>query len=139
VEALKGEAQEEQMDSSTKSTREPARDRFAPSELLLDLNESARLLLEELHEGQHGHRQIALYKANHTTIALFVFEAGGHMPRHQTRGTVLVQVLAGKLKVTAPEGAHIVGAGQVLVLAPNVPHDVVAEEPSQMLLTVAMG
>lgn len=122
----------------THTSREPARDRFAPCELLLDFNSAADKLLAELNSGQNGHRQIALYKTNHTTIALFAFEAGGRMPQHRARGTVVIHVLSGKLQVSTPDAKHALSGGQALVLTADVPHDVVAEEPSQMLLTVAM-
>ncbi|CAN5461319.1 hypothetical protein BH11ARM2_BH11ARM2_17920 [soil metagenome] len=126
------------MDSPNPPIREPARDRFAPRELAFDLSEAARNLLAEPHDGARGHRQVALYKSNHTTLALFAFEAGGRMPEHRARGTVIVQVIAGHLRLTTPDTTHALSAGQVLVLAPDVPHDVVADEPAQMLLTVSM-
>jgi quercetin dioxygenase-like cupin family protein len=119
-------------------TREPARDRFGSHEQFVDLNEAAQQLLQETHPGQHGHRQIALYKTNHTTLALFAFDAGGHMPLHRAHGTVIVQVLQGSLRLTTPEKTHSLTAGQVLVLAPDVPHDVTADQPAQMLLTVSL-
>lgn len=127
------------MDIPTNPVREPARDRFAPRELSFDLSDAARRLLEEPHDGQRGHRQIALYKTNHTTLALFAFEAGGHMPEHRTRGSVIIQVLQGSLRISTPDAAHALSAGQVLVLAPDVPHDVAADVASQMLLTVSMA
>jgi len=119
-------------------TREPARERFATQEHLLDLNEAARRLIEESPAGPQGHRQIALHKTSHTTIALFVFEAGGRIPQHQARGTVIIQALEGRLSVVTPEATQTLSTGKVLVLAPDVPHDVTANEPSQMLLTVAL-
>lgn len=125
------------MDSSAHANREPARDRFASQELKLDFDEAAQRLLQESNTGQLGHRQIALYKSNHTTVALFAFEAGGRIPQHQAHATVLIQVLKGAIRVTTSEATHSLSSGQALVMSPDVPHDVVADEPSQMLLTVA--
>ncbi|MGV3618849.1 MAG: cupin domain-containing protein [Fimbriimonas sp.] len=126
------------MDQSNNAHRQPPRERFAQSEVQLDLAAAAQRLLDEPHEGQRGHRQIALYKTHHTTLALFAFDACGSMPEHRTAGAVIIHTLQGRLRVRTPEDAHVLAAGQVLVLAPGVPHDVVAEEASQMLLTVSM-
>ncbi len=120
-------------------TRDPARERFAALAHLIDLPEAARSLLAESNPGHQGHRQIALHKTSHTTIALFAFEAGGVMPLHQAHGAVIIQALSGHLTVVTAEGAHEVTAGRVLVLAPDVPHDVTAQEASQMLLTVSLA
>ncbi|RYG26697.1 hypothetical protein EON82_02250 [bacterium] len=121
------------------STREPARERFAAQEHFLDLDEAANRLLAESDPGQLGHRQIALHKTSHTTIALFVFESGGRIPQHRAHGAVIIQALQGRLRIGTPEGGHTLTHGQALVLAPDVPHDVTAEEPSRMLLTVSLA
>ncbi len=117
--------------------REPARERFASSEHFFDLGEESRRLLEE--PSAHGHRQIALHKTSHTTIALFAFDAGGGLPEHRAHGAVCLQTLEGRLCVTTPDEAHTLMEGQLLVLAPDVPHDVVAETASRMLLTVSLA
>lgn len=119
-------------------TREPARDRFATPEHLLDLNEATQRLLAEPATGSHGHRQIALHKTSHTTIALFAFEAGGRIPQHRAHGAVIVQALSGRLRIATPKTVHTLAEGQILVMAPDVPHDVTAEEASRMLLTVSL-
>lgn len=126
------------METPSNTARQPARERFATSEQYIDLNDAVRRLLDEPHAGQHGHRQIALHKTSHTTIALFAFEAGGRIPEHRAHGTVIIQALAGRLNVSAVEATHVLVQGQVLVLAPDVPHAVSAEEASQMLLTVSL-
>lgn len=121
------------------ATREPARDRFAAQEHFLDIEEAAKRLLSEPDKGQNGHRQIALHKTSHTTIALFVFEPGGRIPQHRAHGAVIIQTLQGRLRVATTESNHTLSPGQVLVLAPDVPHDVTAEEASRMLLTVSLA
>ena len=125
------------MNQSNNPNREPARDRFATDQRLLDLGAEAQKLLEEPQSGPTGHRQIALHKTSNTTLALFAFDAGGHMPQHRAHGTVIIQVLKGRLRVATPDAEHALSAGQVLVLAPDVPHDVNADDAAQMLLTVS--
>lgn len=119
-------------------TREPARERFAAPQHLLDLDEAARRLVKESPAGPHGHRQIALHKTGHTTLALFVFDSGGRIPRHRAHGTVIIQALQGRLNIVTPDATHLLSAGMILVLAPDVLHDVTAEEASRMLLTVSL-
>src|SRR4051794_32491950 len=104
------------MDQIVNGHREAPRDRFAPAELRFDLAEAAQSLLREPHEGQRGHRQIALYKTHHTTVALFAFEPNGSLPQHQAQGAVIIQVLQGRLRVKTPEAAHDLSSGQLLVL-----------------------
>jgi quercetin dioxygenase-like cupin family protein len=126
-------------DSDT-SSRTPPKERFAPDVAHFNLVVTARELALEAHEGQHGHRQIALYKHGHghATVALFRFKQGGGMAEHSAPGTVFVQVLEGRLVLRAQGENHVVSQGELLVLAPGMPHDVRAEEDSVMLLTVCL-
>jgi quercetin dioxygenase-like cupin family protein len=71
-------------------------------------------------------------------VALFLFDQGAHMPQHVAEGVVTVHVLEGRLKMSAEGQSHELTAGQLLVLAPGVRHDVLAEEPTRMLLTVCL-
>ncbi len=85
--------------------RTPPRERFAATVVPLDLEAAAASLAAESHQGQSGHRQIALYKSHHTTLALFVFESGGSMPEHTAEGLVIIQALKGRLWVRTRRAA----------------------------------
>lgn len=122
----------------SKSERTPPRDRFASAVVQFDLRATAAKLEAESDGGQSGHRQIALYKHEKATIALFRFESGGRMPPHQAKGTVVIQVIEGHLTLEIAGEAHSLHAGAVLVLAPGVQHDVQAHETTLMLLTVCL-
>jgi len=121
-----------------KTERTPPRERFAPDAIQFDLRATAAQLETESGEGQSGHRQIALYKHDKATLALFRFEQGGRMPAHRARGTVIVQVIEGKLSLDVAGEGHVLEAGGVLVLASGVEHDVHALEATLMLLTVCL-
>ncbi len=69
-------------------------------------------------------------------MIVFAFDAGGHLPTHTADGLVTIHVLRGALTVSTPSARHALSAGAVLVLEPRIPHDVVAPEPADMLLTV---
>lgn len=111
--------------------------RFDHPELQFDLNDvAAKLQAEPM--GNHRHRQETIYRHGPLTVALFLFEEGASMSEHEAKGTVTVQVLKGRLKISADGRSHELPGGSLLVLAPGVRHDVRAVEASQMLLTVCL-
>lgn len=58
------------------------------------------------------------------------------MPEHRAPGWVTIQVVRGALRVRTPDALHELSEGQILALAPNVPHDVEATDEADMLLGV---
>lgn len=112
--------------------------RFATHADVFDLELAAQTLLSEANGGQHGHRQITLFRHGPATLALYCFEAGSRLPDHVVDGAVIIQVLEGRLLVHIDDAKHDLTAGRVLRLGPNVKHDVQAVEPSRMLLTVCV-
>ncbi len=128
----------DQQSAGSDRSRTHPEERFAPAAQVFDLEQAARELASEANTNVHGHRQKTLYRHGTTTLALFRFEAGARMREHRAAGTVFIQVLKGRLTVQADDQRHDLTAGNVLVLSPNLPHDVYAEEASQMLLTVSL-
>ena len=114
-------------------------DRFAAPEHFIELEKVKTSLLKEPLAGEHGHRHATIYKTHTLTIATFVFEKGGALRDHVTKGVVVIQVITGKLAIKTVSQAVEIIPGQVLILAPNVHHSVTAREPSQMLLTVDLA
>ncbi len=118
--------------------RPPPIERFAGPERVVDLPAVTAALREEpaAAAAPHGHRQTAVLHRGPVRMVVFAFDAGGRLPTHTADGLVTIHVLRGALTVTTPEAHHPLGAGAVLVLDPRIPHDVVAAEPADMLLTV---
>lgn len=116
--------------------REHPAQRFEGEQHILDLNAAAEKLKSEPHPATDGHRQIAVYHYGSVTKVLFIFDKGGALEKHSAKGVVSIHVLQGALSVTAADQKNELQVGQVLMLAPNVPHDVRASEETQMLLTV---
>ncbi len=112
--------------------------RFATRQLAIDLNAVAARLRGEVQTGEGGHRQETIYKDGSLTMALFVFERFTGLAEHRADGTVAMQVLKGRVKVTAEEQVHELSAGQMLVIAPGLRHALAAEEESEMLVTVRL-
>lgn len=114
-------------------------ERFAAAQIAVDLPTVLAKLRSEPHSGERGHRQETLFRGRGLTIALFAFERFTHLPEHKAAGIVNMHVLRGRLKITAGGEMHELRAGQMLVLAPDVPHAVAAEEESEMLVTVHLN
>ncbi|MCC6423728.1 MAG: cupin domain-containing protein [Phycisphaerales bacterium] len=126
------------MSEFTDRLREHPENRFAAPLHQIDINKVANQLSAEPLQGKRLHRQETLYKHASATIALFLFEKDAYLPEHLAEGVVSVQVLQGKLRMNVDGQANELSAGQILVLAPGVKHDVRALEPSRMLLTVCL-
>jgi quercetin dioxygenase-like cupin family protein len=124
------------MSASEERLRPHPAERFAGAERALDLTAALRALRAEARPSVSGHRQIALLHHGPIRLVLFAFEPGGHLPKHQTAGWVTIQVLRGSLRVGTPTDVHALGTGQILALAPDVPHDVAATDEADMLLGV---
>jgi quercetin dioxygenase-like cupin family protein len=118
--------------------RQHPEERFRGEHRKIDLNVATDALRAEARSGSGGgQRQTTLYKDGDVTIALFLFEPGGGLAQHKAAGTVSIHALDGRLRVTAGDETYQLTAGQLVVLAPDVPHDVTAgQEPTRMLLTV---
>jgi quercetin dioxygenase-like cupin family protein len=109
--------------------------RMAGAENALDLRAELRALRAEP-QSTDGHRQIALIHRGPVRLILYAFDQGGRIPQHQAPGWVTIHVLRGALRVKAPDAEHVLTEGQLLMLAPNVAHDVDATAESDMLLGV---
>jgi hypothetical protein len=69
-------------------------------------------------------------------MTLVAVSAGGHIPAHRVDAPVSVHVLRGALQLRAGERGYDAAAGELLVLAPRVEHDVSSREGALFLLTV---
>jgi quercetin dioxygenase-like cupin family protein len=126
------------MSEQSDRLRQHPEERFRAPLHLIDLNETAAALAAEPLAGQRNHRQETLYRHAPMTVALFLFEPGAELPPHLAEGVVSVHVLEGRLKMAVEGQEREISAGQILVLAPGVKHDVRAEERTRMLLTVCL-
>ncbi len=111
-------------------------ERFAGDSHAFDLREVVRALHAEAHPAKRGHRQMTIFHRAPVTQIIFAFEPGGALADHVAHGLVTMHVLEGRLTVRTDGGDYALSAGYVLVLTPDVHHDVYAPEASAMLLTV---
>lgn len=76
-------------------------------------------------------------KAQGARLVLFAFDAGQELTEHTAAVPVLLQVLDGRLSVTAGGGATVdLLPGGVVHLPARMPHSVVAPIPTRLLLTM---
>ncbi len=113
-------------------------ERFAGQIHFFDLNRALSELRAEEHAAESGHRQITIFHRVPVAKVLFAFDAGGVLLNHSAHGLVTIHVLEGCLMVQADGHDHKLEADQILILDPDIPHDVRASQASAMLLTVHM-
>ena len=113
-------------------------ERFAGDEHLVDLGAVTEQIHAE-HPAARGHRQMVVCKRGGVTVSLFSFEAGGGLGEHKADGVVSILGLDGRVVVTTPGGERTLTRERLLVLDPNVPHSVRAEEASRVLVSVVLG
>ncbi len=117
--------------------RQPPVERFAGAERRIDLTASFLALRAEAHDGADGHRQIAVLRRGPLRIVLFAFDPGGRLAAHGAPGFLTIHAIRGAVQVRTPTDRHEVSAGQVLILDPDVVHDVEAVEEADVVLTLA--
>ncbi len=69
-------------------------------------------------------------------FVLFSFDAGQLLTEHASPRAVIVQLLSGKMEFTVAGKTAILGAGDVIYLAPGDRHALTAIEPCHMALTL---
>ncbi|MBS1905834.1 MAG: cupin domain-containing protein [Actinobacteria bacterium] len=63
------------------------------------------------------------------------FDTGAVLAEHVAPRPILVQVLTGRVRFTVGENVHELVPGSILHVPANVRHEVVASEPSRLLIT----
>lgn len=127
------------MSTSKDRLRPPPAERFAGPEHQLDLESALESLRREPHEGSDKHRQITVFHKGSLRMVLFAFEAGGALPAHRAPGFVVIHTLRGRIGVKTLNERYELATGQMVMLDPEVVHDVTATEESDMLLTIAIS
>ena len=127
------------MSSPSDRLRPPPSERFAGPEHRIDLAAALQTLRGEHHESTERHRQITVFHKGPLRIVLFTFEAGSGLPSHRAPGFVVIHALRGHITVKTMNATHDLATGQLVMLDPEVVHDVTATEQSDMLLTISLG
>jgi quercetin dioxygenase-like cupin family protein len=98
------------------------------------LHESGELRKETF--WSRGRNAKTLAKHGDMRVVLSVVKAGEELQQHHAHGTVLVQVLQGRVRTSVLGRTLDLALGHLLVLDPNLPHNLQALEDSMVLLTI---
>lgn len=69
-------------------------------------------------------------------VVLFGFDSGQELSEHTAAVPILIQVLDGRLQVSCADRRIELTAGGLVHIAARQPHEVLALEPSRMVLTM---
>jgi quercetin dioxygenase-like cupin family protein len=83
-----------------------------------------------------GRNAKTLAKHGDVRVVLTVMKAGEELRQHHAHGTVLIQLLQGRVTTSVLDRILELSPGHLLVLDPNLPHNVQAIEDSVVLLTI---
>jgi quercetin dioxygenase-like cupin family protein len=78
-----------------------------------------------------------LLKQDDMRLVLTLMDANASMNDHHADGSISIQVLIGKLRLSAEGAEYQISARHLLSLEPSVRHSVLALEPSAFLLTIS--
>jgi quercetin dioxygenase-like cupin family protein len=121
----------------TRGTAERPPHALAESVATFDLMAELEQLRREA-AWQRGDRNAKkLYKDADEQLVLTAMKAGTRLREHRAAGRIVIQAITGRLRVGLTDRTVEVPAGHLLVLEPNLPHDVEAVEESVFLLTIA--
>ena len=84
-----------------------------------------------------GRNTRTLVKHGDFRVVLTAMRVGACLHKHHARGTVLIQVLSGRVQAHVFEEVLEVPAGHALSLDPNLEHEIEAVEESAVLITIA--
>ncbi|MEZ4660945.1 MAG: AraC family ligand binding domain-containing protein [Caldilineaceae bacterium] len=77
-----------------------------------------------------------LARSGHARQVLFALRAGQRLREHSTSSQIAVQVITGQLHFSAQGESQLLTPGQLLLLEANIPHSLLAESDTVMLLTM---
>lgn len=81
-----------------------------------------------------GTASTTAFRANGARVVVFAFDAGQDLHEHTAAVPVLIQVLDGKVRITADGRDVSLTPGGIAHMDAKVPHSVHAEAPSRMAL-----
>ena len=117
-------------------------DRRPPHELrepvtALDLLDEAAALRRDPAWEQSDRNAKTFVKAADVRLVLTTLKQGAIVKEHRAPGSAVVQTLSGRIRLGLPDQAVELPTGALVVLEPNLPHDVEALEESAFTITIA--
>lgn len=122
----------------TTGSDERASQRLTGQVMVFDLREEVRQLKDEdpWTDGMRNGKTLA--KEGGLSVTLTALKAGTSMTAEHVDGHLTVQVVHGRISLRAAGASARMNAGFVAVVEPGLHWDIVAEEESELLLTIAL-
>lgn len=103
----------------------------------VDLGLAAANTWELVEEEGAGHSATTLVKQDGLRVVMIAMEEGAEIPGHRVNADITVLVLRGRIRFRVREEERILERGRLLAVGRNLPHDLVAIEESEVLLTLS--
>ncbi|MEZ5184380.1 MAG: cupin domain-containing protein [Candidatus Nanopelagicales bacterium] len=98
--------------------------------------EYAKAQLAQARENESGRSAATVFRGDLLAQTVLALTEGSELAEHENPGEATLQVLIGRIRLTADGQAHEAGAGDLLTIPP-LRHSVLALVDSAFLLTVA--
>jgi len=126
--------------SNEATPQRPEGDRMLDAPVVeMDLNKLMLQIKSEAPWKEADHNAITIFKSDLMRIVLMGMHENAELKTHTAKGTISVQVIAGKINFTANDHTVAMEAGQMLVLHEKIPHSAMALKESFFLLTLTMS
>lgn len=83
-------------------------------------------------------KSIALIKSEDLELMRIVLPAGKSMPSHRVPGEITILCIEGRLDVRSDGNSHVLEGGQLVFLAGNAEHSLLALEDCSALVTIVL-
>lgn len=93
-------------------------------------------LIDEIDYQSGGIVSKQIIKKPNGNITLFAFDKEESLTEHTSPFEAVVYVAEGEMKITIGGEPYIVKTGEILIMPPQIPHGLIANEKSKMLLTM---
>jgi quercetin dioxygenase-like cupin family protein len=103
----------------------------------IDLTRAAEETWRLLEETGAEHSASTLIKQPGMRVVLMTLKGDATVKSHQVSADISVQVLRGRIRFRVEEHERVLERGHLLAVARDLPHDLVATEDSEVLLTLS--
>ena len=79
---------------------------------------------------------VTVVKTSNLSVVLTAIKKGAKLCGHQVEGPITVQVVSGTIQFSVAGELRTLGAGTVIALDNDVPHDIEALDDSEFMLTI---
>jgi len=125
--------------SNDATPQRPDGDRILNAPLVeMNLSEIIKQIKTETTWADSDRNSVTLFKSETMRIVLIGLHEKAELKPHKANGVISVQILEGKIEVTAEQQSTQIAMGQMIALKENIVHSVKALTECFFLLTLAM-